>query len=567
MDEQFLRDLYTQVLGREPDPAGFAHNLGLLQSGAISPGEMANAFAGSQEAQTNTIPAAQEQQAAQSVAQSIGFDAGFFTGNGAGIGESPIYTDSAGYPAGWQNVTAQQLQRIGITNPAILQAANEGRLDNPTFGSLNLDARKVAEALNENKQLPSSFIESQATATFKDAPSGKVVAQHLDASGGIKYWYENGGSVVYKDGVPIEVSPAFSAYRKVEGDRNLAVADNPGYTVFEGRIVPVNTNQYQWNPETQSPETIGGVPSGYRAPKSGGFFESIGSSLADFDKSVGETIPGGWGTLAGLTAAIAAPYAYGALSGAGTTGAAAGGAAAGTTAAGTAATGTGLSGLYSSLPSWGQAALKGAAIGSGVGGGVAGLTGGNVGQGILRGGLIGGATGGITQGLSNLSFGAENPLLGSEAFSGYTETGLPTIAGEGFVFPGDEVVTAAEAAQRAAQFPNLYPGGVLPPEGYSTIYTPAGDVAYAPTADLEAYAKASPSLLSTLGNVLSSPLGRLGAMGGLSLLSGGMGGQQQAPIPQMAGGGGTYAPRGQVDYTPILNLLAPKQISRNSLLG
>jgi hypothetical protein len=65
MDEQYLRDLYTQVLGREPDPAGFAHNLGLLQSGAISASDLANAFTSSQEAQQNNIPAAQEQQAAQ----------------------------------------------------------------------------------------------------------------------------------------------------------------------------------------------------------------------------------------------------------------------------------------------------------------------------------------------------------------------------------------------------------------------------------------------------------------------------------------------------------------------
>jgi hypothetical protein len=546
MDEQFLRELYTQVLGREPDPAGFAVNLGLLQSGAISPGEMANAFAGSLEAQTNTIPAAQEQQAAQSVAQSIGFDAGFFTGNGAGVGESPIYTDNAGFPAGWENVTAQQLQRIGITNPAILQAANEGRLDNPTFGSLNLDARKVAEALSENKQLPSSFIESQATATFKDAPSGNVVAQHLDASGGIKYWYENGGSVVYKDGVPIEVSPAFNAYRKVEGDRNLAVADNPGYTVFEGRIVPVNTNQYQWNPETQSPETIGGVPSGYRAPKSGGFFESIGSSLADFDKSVGQTIPGGWGTLAGLTAAIAAPYAYGALSGAGATGAAAGGATTG-------------SGMLASLGLGAEAALP--FTSSTIPGlfslGGAGATGSLTGANLLNYIGLGEAVGTPFTAAAGLS-----PELFTLANTAAATGG----ASLGFALPGDEIVTAELAAQRAAQFPNLYPGGVLPPEGYSTIYTPAGDAAYAPTADLEAYAKASPSLLSTLGSILSSPLGRLGAMGGLSMLSGG--GQQQQPIPQMAsGGGGTYAPRGQVDYRPIIDLLAPRQISRNSLLG
>ena len=74
------------------------------------------------------------------------------------------------------------------------------------------------------------------------------------------------------------------------------------------------------------------------------------------------------------------------------------------------------------------------------------------------------------------------------------------------------------------------------------------------------------SLLSSLGSALKTPLGQLGVKGGLGLLSGGA---QQAAVPQVAGGSGTYAPKGQVDYTPILNLLAPRQIARNtnSLLG
>lgn len=53
MDEQYVIDLYREVLGREPDPAGLAHNLGLLQSGAISASDLAGAFAGSQEAQSS----------------------------------------------------------------------------------------------------------------------------------------------------------------------------------------------------------------------------------------------------------------------------------------------------------------------------------------------------------------------------------------------------------------------------------------------------------------------------------------------------------------------------------
>ncbi len=74
------------------------------------------------------------------------------------------------------------------------------------------------------------------------------------------------------------------------------------------------------------------------------------------------------------------------------------------------------------------------------------------------------------------------------------------------------------------------------------------------------------NLLSSLGSALKTPLGQLGVKGGLGLLAGG---GQQAAVPQVAGGSGTYAPKGQVDYTPILNLLAPRQIARNtnSLLG
>jgi hypothetical protein len=95
-----------------------------------------------------------------------------------------------------------------------------------------------------------------------------------------------------------------------------------------------------------------------------------------------------------------------------------------------------------------------------------------------------------------------------------------------------------------------------------------GEASAAADAAAAAAAGLSPSsLLSSLGNVLKTPLGQLGAFGGLSLLSGGGAQQQQPLIPQMAGGSSTYAPRGQVDYRPILDLLAPRQISRTSLLG
>jgi hypothetical protein len=94
-----------------------------------------------------------------------------------------------------------------------------------------------------------------------------------------------------------------------------------------------------------------------------------------------------------------------------------------------------------------------------------------------------------------------------------------------------------------------------------------GNAIPASSIGIDGFAPASglSNALSSLGNALKTPLGQLGMRGGLSLLAGG--GQEQQPVPQMAGGGGTFAPRGQVDYRPIIDLLAPRQISRTSLLG
>ena len=68
--EQYVYDLYTSVLGRAPDPQGFANNLAALQSGQVDAATLAADFANSAEAQSNNIPASQEQAAAQQVAQS-----------------------------------------------------------------------------------------------------------------------------------------------------------------------------------------------------------------------------------------------------------------------------------------------------------------------------------------------------------------------------------------------------------------------------------------------------------------------------------------------------------------
>ena len=96
----------------------------------------------------------------------------------------------------------------------------------------------------------------------------------------------------------------------------------------------------------------------------------------------------------------------------------------------------------------------------------------------------------------DIDYGA--PVPEPQAEVPYTEPVAGSYSGETFApyayqAPGDEVVSPQLAAERAAQFPDLYPGGVLPPEGYGTVYTPTGQAAYAPSADLAAYAAAPTS--------------------------------------------------------------------------
>jgi hypothetical protein len=465
MDEQYLRDLYTQVLGREPDPAGFAHNLALLESGAINIGELTNAFVTSPEAQQNTIPAAQEQKAAQGL-----------------LGGQGINTE---------------------------ERAKE--LADQVYGAYSSNVNYDAE-LNELNSLaaidPEAFYKSRINLLGKQM--GWQVGQNT-----------SGENVRYE----------------AELNSLLAGAQQAGLSNEEVNTL-VTSGANQANRENQ---------------------ERIARDAAKGQGWVNQNIPGGYATLGALAAAIAAPYALGAFGGAG---AAAGGTAAGGAAAGTAA---GTAGSYfASLPAWVQAAAKGAAIGGATGGGVAGLTGGNVGQGLLKGALIGGATGGIAEGLSGYFAPTDPTLLSTDlanlakTYPGMAESDLMQIAKINY---GLDDFLATDISRLASQ--GLSASQIDQVLGYS--YNPA-ELAGTDIKSMTGQSTGASNLLDSFSNVLKTPLGQLGAMGGLSLLGGGA--QQQQPlIPQMAGGGGTYAPRGQVDYRPIIDLLAPRQISRTSLLG
>jgi hypothetical protein len=435
MDEQYLRDLYTQVLGREPDPEGFAHNLALLQSGAVNIGDLTNAFVTSPEAQQNTIPAAQEQKAAQGL-----------------LGGQGINTE---------------------------ERAKE--LADQVYGAYSSNVNYDAE-LNELNSLaaidPEAFYKARINLLGKQM--GWQVGQNT-----------SGENVRYE----------------AELNSLLAGAQQAGLSNEEVNTL-VTSGANQANRENQ---------------------ERIARDAAKGQGWVNQNIPGGYATLGALAAAIAAPYALGAF-GAGSAGAA--GAGAGAAGAGGSIGGISLGGAFAPTVGSGASFLVPGAVAAGAG--------------------AAGAAGSLE---AYMAAAGLNP--GTFAGSGFA---LPSSLGVGsFVTPELMGPTYGELG---------YTGlaeGLMGPTYQELGYTGLNLGEASAAADAAAAGLSAKSLLSGAGSLLNSPLGRLGAMGGLSMLSGG--GEQQQPVPQMAGGGGTYAPRGQVDYRPIIDLLAPRQISRTSLLG
>jgi hypothetical protein len=509
MDEQYVIDLYRQVLGREPDPAGLAHNLGLLQSGAISASDLAGAFAGSQEAQTSPT---------------------------ASPSAAPSYSPSEpSYSSSEPTISdAQAKAQVSQLYQNILgRSPDAGAKDWENLLLAGYDISEVARQIGTSKEAQSKAVANISPELRANDPNnfaGSVTQLYASALGRIPDAATLEANINLLNRNPdafgwiansVTTSPEAMAYAEKSGvDLNKAYENVVG------------------NFEHFTP-----------TPKQGG--------LAGFANQYGYLAPF---LLAG--GALAAPL----FAGGAAAGTAAGGAAAGTAAGGAAAgTAAGTAGSYfSSLPAWVQAAAKGAAIGGATGGGVAGITGGNVGQGLLRGALIGGATGGIAEGLSGYFAPTEPTFFSTDLaqlakeYPGIGEQQLFDIAKINY---GLDDFLATDASRLAAQ--GLSASQIDQVLGYS--YTPT-ELAGTDIKSMTGQSTGPGNILDSLGNVLRTPLGQLGAMGGLSLLGGGA--QQQQPlIPQMAGGGGTYAPRGQVDYRPIIDLLAPRQISRTSLLG
>jgi hypothetical protein len=439
MDEQYLRDLYTQVLGREPDAEGFAHNLGLLQSGAISPTEMANAFVVSQEASQNTIPQAQEQQGAQAVLGGV-------------IGNTEQRANELAnqvYSAYGQNVNyddaLNELNSLGAIDPDAFYRARIGLL-----------GKQMGWQIGQNTGDRNSVYQGELNSLIPGALSAGLSQQEIDML--------------------------------VSGGSNLANQQN------QRRIAEEAAKGQGW---------------------------------------VNQNIPGGYVTLAALAAAAAAPYALGAL---GSSAGAAGAAGAGALETAGAA---GLAGGGAFVPAVGSGAsfsiVPGAAYTA------AGLGANAVGQALPYTTAFDAANL-YSQGLSQAAIEQNLAMTGIDSFLAADAAGL-----------------ASQGLSDAAIAQNLsygYSPAELAGTGIESMALTSGGTGI-------------DNLLSSLGSALKTPLGQLGLRGGLGLLAGGGGGGAQPLIPPVASGSGTYAPRGQVDYSPILDLLAPRQIPRNtnSLLG
>lgn len=283
--------------------------------------------------------------------------------------------------------------------------------------------------------------------------------------------------------------------------------------------------------------------------------QSVGKGLSEVDKFVGREIPGGWKTVGLAAAAVAAPYALGAMSaGAGTT---AGGFVA-ADAAGMAASGLSEAAIAQNLA---MAGVESAVAADAAALATSGLSEAAIAQNLS---YAYGAELGATA--ANIAPTVATDVATSTAGSGVIET---EAGKEAFFKALSEGATQPEAINAG-----LSAQGGVPIYDYSqpSIVTPGGNVVPASTppaqiAALDAQIKtAGAEALSKYGSGMSVGNALQLGMLGKGLL-GGQQQPQQNPYAQMAQR--KTVPGGAVDYSGILNLLSPKSARRNpnSLLG
>lgn len=261
--------------------------------------------------------------------------------------------------------------------------------------------------------------------------------------------------------------------------------------------------------------------------------QPIGQGLSEVDQFVNREIPGGWVLPAAVTAAIAAPYLAPAL--------AAEGAGA---AAFTGATETGLATLA------GEGALADT-VGTALLAGVPEAT------------IADLATAGALEGATELAAAASEALPYTEAFDAVNlaNQGLGTeqIAQNLTISAGTDPFIAQDIATMASN--GLSPEAIIQNLQYSYSAQELAPLGL----ESKAATLAAKSLLTPSMALQAARLG-----GGLLSGGGMLGGGGQRPQPMLPSGQQrNIIPQGAVDYSGILNLLAPRMASRNpnSLLG
>ena len=495
MDEQYVIDLYREVLGREPDPAGLAHNLGLLQSGAISASDLAGAFAGSQEAQTSPTANPSAAPSYTPSEPSYSSSAPVVSDAQAKAQVADLYKNILGRSPdagakGWENLL---LAGYDISEVA-RQIGTSQEAQSKAVANISPELRA-----NDPNNFAGSVTQLYASALGRtpDAASLEANVNLLNRNPDAFAWLAD----------TVTKSPEAQAYAQKSG-----VDLNKAYENVVGNFAHFSPTPKQ-----------GGL---------GGLFQTVGPFLPF-------ALAGG---------ALLAPYLAGAGAGAAGAGTAAGAGAGAGAAAGSLEAYMLAAGLNPGTFTGASFALPGALsvapeIASAL----------NTANATLP--AIPGTVPYTPSAFGTLT----PPLTGSGAVAGGMSTAIPGVGLTGAlpanVLVGNGTLGTTMGATYMAAGPGQFAVDAM---GNAIPATSVGIEGFAPPTGIS-------NALSSLGNILRTPLGQLGAMGGLSLLGGG--GAQQQPVPQMAGGSGTFAPKGQVDYRPIIDLLAPRQISRTSLLG
>lgn len=257
--------------------------------------------------------------------------------------------------------------------------------------------------------------------------------------------------------------------------------------------------------------------------------QAVGGGLAEVDQFVNREIPGGWVLPAAVTAAVAAPYLAPALA---------------EGAAFTGATETGLATLA------GEGALADT-IGTTLLAGVPEAT------------IADLATAGALEGATELAAAASEALPYTEAFDAVNlaNQGLGTeqIAQNLTISAGTDPFIAQDIATMASN--GLSPEAIIQNLQYSYSAQELAPLGL----ESKAATLAAKSLLTPSMALQAARLG-----GGLLSGGGMLGGGGQRPQPMLPSGQQrNIIPQGAVDYSGILNLLAPRMASRNpnSLLG